>query len=48
LIDAAIQAPSALNAQPWAFGVTEDRVLLRDYEVRDSDRRSPAPRAAEP
>lgn len=28
LIGAAIQAPSAVNAQPWRFTVVEDRVLL--------------------
>ncbi|HUN95782.1 MAG TPA: nitroreductase [Bradyrhizobium sp.] len=28
LIDAAVQAPSAVNAQPWAFCVVRDKVLL--------------------
>lgn len=28
LIDAAIQAPSAVNEQPWLFTVVEDRALL--------------------
>jgi len=28
LIDAAIQAPSAVNAQPWAFCVVRDKALL--------------------
>lgn len=28
LIDAAVQAPSAMNAQPWSFTVVEDRQLL--------------------
>jgi nitroreductase len=28
LIDAAIQAPSAVNEQPWAFTVIQDRALL--------------------
>jgi nitroreductase len=28
LIDAAIQAPSAVNQQPWSFAVVRDRVLL--------------------
>jgi len=28
LIDAAIQAPSAVNAQPWAFCVVRDKILL--------------------
>ncbi len=31
LIDAAIQAPSAMNAQPWAFVVIQERSLLEDY-----------------
>ena len=34
LIDAAILAPSALNVQPWAFVVIEDRALLREYGER--------------
>jgi nitroreductase len=34
LIDAAIQARSALNAQPWAFVVIDDRALLADYDER--------------
>lgn len=34
LIDAAIQAPSAVNQQPWAFVVLQDEALLR----RISDR----------
>jgi nitroreductase len=28
LIDAAIQAPSAVNEQPWLFTVVQDRMLL--------------------
>jgi len=28
LIDAAIQAPSAVNSQPWSFTVVQDRELL--------------------
>ena len=28
LIDAAVQAPSAMDAQPWSFTVVEDRQLL--------------------
>jgi nitroreductase len=28
LIDTAVQAPSAINAQPWAFAVIQDRQLL--------------------
>lgn len=34
LLDAAIQAPSALNQQPWAFGVFHGRALLRNYSER--------------
>lgn len=28
LIDAAVQAPSAVNEQPWSFAVVQDRALL--------------------
>ena len=28
LVDAAIQAPSAINQQPWSFTVVRDRALL--------------------
>ena len=31
LIDAAIQAPSAMNLQPWAFAVVRGRDTLNDY-----------------
>jgi nitroreductase len=31
LLDAAIWAPSAVNAQPWAFGIIRDRALLARY-----------------
>jgi nitroreductase len=34
LLDAAVQAPSAMNAQPWAFAVVQDVARL----VRYSDR----------
>jgi nitroreductase len=34
LIDAAIWAPSALNAQPWAFGILQDRAALASYAER--------------
>jgi nitroreductase len=34
LIDAAIQAPSALNQQPWAFVVVQERALLRRISER--------------
>lgn len=31
LIHAAVQAPSAMNVQPWAFAVIQDDGLLRSY-----------------
>jgi nitroreductase len=31
LLEAAIWAPSAVNAQPWAFGIIRDRSLLARY-----------------
>jgi nitroreductase len=34
LVDAAIQAPSALNQQAWAFVVIQDRALLGRYSTR--------------
>jgi nitroreductase len=34
LLDAAIWAPSAVNAQPWAFGIIRDRTLLHGYAER--------------
>lgn len=34
LADAAGRAPSALNAQPWAFGVFQGRGLLSDFSQR--------------
>ena len=34
LIDAAVQAPSAMNAQPWAFVVVQDAELLAQYSER--------------
>lgn len=34
LIDAAIQAPSAMNAQPWAFAVIQDAGILAQYSDR--------------
>jgi nitroreductase len=34
LLDAAVQAPSAMNAQPWGFVVVQDRALLRSYSDR--------------
>ena len=29
LIEAGIQAPSAMNVQPWAFGVIQDKALMQ-------------------
>ena len=34
LIQAAVQAPSAVNHQPWAFVVIQDKSLLRSYSDR--------------
>ena len=34
LIKTAIQAPSALNAQPWAFAVIQDAARLKQYSDR--------------
>lgn len=34
LIDAAIQAPSAMNLQPWAFAVVLDPVRIEEYGKR--------------
>ena len=34
LLKAAVQAPSALNQQPWVFAVFHGRDLLRDYSER--------------
>ncbi|MBI5830781.1 MAG: nitroreductase [Armatimonadetes bacterium] len=34
LIDAAIQAPSGMNRQPWAFGVVCDRQALADLDAK--------------
>jgi nitroreductase len=34
LLEAAAWAPSAVNAQPWAFGVIRDRTLLERYAER--------------
>lgn len=33
-IDAAVHAPSAMNAQPWAFAVITGRARLSDYAAR--------------
>lgn len=34
LLEAAVQAPSAMNEQPWAFVVIQDKSLLRAYSDR--------------
>lgn len=34
LIDAAIQAPSAVNAQPWAFCVVRDKAMLSKISLQ--------------
>jgi nitroreductase len=34
LIDAAVQAPSAMNLQPWAFAVIQDRQQISRYAER--------------
>jgi|SRR5579862_2101800 len=34
LLRAAVQAPSAINVQPWAFAVIQDRSLLKQYSDR--------------
>jgi nitroreductase len=34
LIEAAIQAPSAGNSQPWSFAVIQDKKLLQEYSDR--------------
>lgn len=31
LLHAAVQAPSGMNAQPWAFGVIQDGTRLKEY-----------------
>lgn len=34
LIEAAVQAPSAGNSQPWSFAVIQDKKLLQEYSDR--------------
>lgn len=34
LLQAAVQAPSASNSQPWSFGVIQDSGLLKEYSDR--------------
>lgn len=54
LLDAAIQAPSAVNTQPWFFTVIEDRALLarisreaKAWMLREPPRGLPASRFRE-
>jgi nitroreductase len=37
LLQAAVQAPSASNSQPWCFGVIQDGSLLKQYSDRAKD-----------
>ena len=37
VIDAANQAPSKMNSQPWAFAVIQDRALLTDFSQRSKE-----------
>jgi nitroreductase len=34
VLEAAVWAPSAVNVQPWAFGIIRDRSLLEQYAER--------------
>ena len=34
LIDAAVQAPSAVNQQPWLFSVVRDKALLAQISTK--------------
>jgi len=34
LLETAVRAPSAMNSQPWAFGVLTDRARMFDYSTR--------------
>lgn len=34
LLDAAVQAPSAVNHQPWAFAIIQGKALLKSYSDR--------------
>jgi nitroreductase len=34
LLDLAVQAPSALNRQPWTFVIVQGRERLRGYSTR--------------
>jgi nitroreductase len=45
LLDAAVQAPTAMHAEPWAFAVVQDRALMQRYSERAKSRflAQPAP-----
>ena len=47
LIDAAIQAPSAINAQPWAFVVVQDKAILDQISSRTKDLMQDQPMSSE-
>jgi len=34
LLDAAVQAPSAMHLEPWAFAVVQDKAVLKRYSDR--------------
>ncbi|MDF2875464.1 MAG: fbiB [Sporomusa sp.] len=34
LLDSAVQAPSAMNSQPWAYAIIQDGALLKEYSDR--------------
>jgi len=34
LIDAAVQAPTAMNTQPWSFAVIQDAAIMKDLSDR--------------
>ena len=36
LIDAAIQAPSAVNQQPWSFAVVRDKICSIEFRANPS------------
>jgi nitroreductase len=54
LLRAAVQAPSAMNAQPWLFAVIQDRTELKRYSdrakemiARERGRRDPSARLSD-
>lgn len=34
LLDSAVQAPSAMNSQPWAFSIIQDEDLLKEISIK--------------